>query len=62
MASPMNANCQGTCCFKLNDKISKAGNPYKTIELEFDSGYRIEFFVNDDKAYLIQLFEQQKQN
>lgn len=37
----------------LAEKLSKVGNKYHTLNVEFDSEYTIELFVNSEQAYII---------
>lgn len=37
----------------LKEKLSKSGNTYHTLNVEFDSEYTIELFVNSEQAYII---------
>lgn len=50
-------NMSGRCNYSLQEKVSSKGNKYTVISLEFDSGYQTDVMINQDKAYLIQIFE-----
>lgn len=32
-------------------RISKAGNPYKNLVIEFMSGYTVQFFLTNEQAF-----------
>lgn len=42
----------------INDKMSKNGNPYHTLCIEFESGYKFETFLNNEQYFIMsQLLE-----
>lgn len=34
-------------------KVSKAGNPYEQLVIEFENGYRIRLFMTDEQKYIL---------
>lgn len=42
----------------INDKMSKIGNAYHTLSMEFENGYKFETFLNNEQYFIIsQLLE-----
>lgn len=55
---------KGVCTveIRINDKVSsKSGNPYSTLEIIFDTGYKFETFLNNEQKMLIQMALERKE-
>ena len=37
------------------EKISKAGKPYKVLQVTFPNGYVFETFLNDEQSFIIEM-------
>lgn len=43
------------CKTEIVIKTSKAGNPYKNLRVWFSETYYVDFYINDDKAEIIEM-------
>lgn len=40
------------------EKTSKAGKPYKVLQITFPNGYVFETFLNNEQSYIIEMNKQ----